>query len=342
MTRFLTATAPVRIADLGGWTDTWFAGHGLVCNVAVQPGVEVELAVTPGAGAVVIDARNFGDRYRLDEGRGRHPLLEACIDEVGVPAGLDVTVSVGSEVPPGASTGTSAAVAVALVGALVALSEGVDAVVPAAVAARAHRVEAVRLRRQSGIQDQRASAHGGISRITLHRYPDDVAVAPVVVPAEAEGELERRLVLVFLGRTHVSSAVHESVIEGLEGAGVGEREARLEPLRRAAADGIAALEAGDLQTYGRALVANTAAQEVLHPALVGAEARRALDAARGAGGAGWKVNGAGGDGGSVTLLAGAAPGDRERLVAAVTATDPSFVVVPTTIDRRGLRVRESG
>lgn len=342
MTRFLTAVAPIRIADLGGWTDTWFAGHGLVCSVAVQPGVTVRLTVDEagaGAGSVVVDAADFGDRYDLRAGRGRHPLLEACIDEVGVPAGLDLTVSVSSEVPPGASTGTSAAVAVALVGALRRL--GGSTLAPDEEAATAHRVEAERLGRQTGIQDQRAAAHGGINRITMATYPHGVDVEPVAVDDATAWELEHRLVLVFLGRTHVSSAVHDQVIASLESTPASASR-RLDPLREAAAEGAGALEAGDLAAYGRALVANTEAQAALHPGLVSAEARAVIDAASSAGAAGWKVNGAGGDGGSITLLAGADAGARRRLVAAVEAIDPSFRHIPITLDRVGLRVWSVG
>jgi D-glycero-alpha-D-manno-heptose-7-phosphate kinase len=342
MTRFLTAVAPIRIADLGGWTDTWFAGHGLVCSVAVQPGVTVRLAVerTTGTGAVVVDAADFGDRYDLREGRGRHPLLEACIDEVGVPDGLDVTVSVSSEVPPGASTGTSAAVAVALVGALRALAG--DPVAPADVAATAHRVEAVRLGRETGIQDQRAAAHGGINLITMAAYPGDVEVDPVAVREATAWELETRLALVFLGRTHVSSAVHEEVIAALEAQDGAEVDRRLEPLRAAAAAGAAALEAGDLTAYGRALITNTEAQAALHPALLSPEAHAAIEAATEAGAAGWKVNGAGGPGGSLTLLAGPDAGGRRRIVAAVEALDPSFRHIPVRLDATGLRAWSAG
>jgi D-glycero-alpha-D-manno-heptose-7-phosphate kinase len=339
MTRFLTAVAPIRIADLGGWTDTWFAGHGLVCSVAVQPGATVRLAVTPAGGdggSVTIDAADFGDRYDLREGRGRHPLLEACIDEVGVPAGAHVTVSVASEVPPGASTGTSAAVTVALVGALRGLAGSTSS--PAEVAATAHRVESDRLGRQTGIQDQQAAAHGGINRIAMTAYPSDVSVEPVGVAAATAWELEQRLVLVFLGRTHVSSAVHDAVISSLETREAAFVAARLDPLRRAAADGAAALEAGDLSAYGRALVANTEAQVALHPDLVSGEAAAVIEAAAASGAVGWKVNGAGGTGGSVTLLAGPEPGGRRRIVTAVEGIDPSFRHIPITLDRVGLRV----
>ena len=41
--RILNAVAPIRICDLGGWTDTWFAEHGKVFNIGVHPGVEVQV-----------------------------------------------------------------------------------------------------------------------------------------------------------------------------------------------------------------------------------------------------------------------------------------------------------
>ena len=47
--RLITALAPVRICDCGGWTDTWFAGHGQVFSIAVSPYVEVQIAAAPAA-----------------------------------------------------------------------------------------------------------------------------------------------------------------------------------------------------------------------------------------------------------------------------------------------------
>ncbi len=37
MNRIVNAIAPTRVCDLGGWTDTWFAGHGAVLDVATYP-----------------------------------------------------------------------------------------------------------------------------------------------------------------------------------------------------------------------------------------------------------------------------------------------------------------
>ncbi|HVM67154.1 MAG TPA: hypothetical protein VMU14_19960, partial [Acidimicrobiales bacterium] len=216
--RTVNAVAPIRICDNGGWTDTWFARHGKVCNIAVSPYVEVQAKVHPiGAlpARVVLDAENYGERYGFDpdDPPGRHPLLEAAVGYIGLPPDASVEVNVFSSAPAGCSTGTSASVTVALIGALDRLTPG--RLGRRAVADAAHRVETERLRAQAGVQDQLCAAYGGINFIELPSYPY-ATVTPLSVPDAVWWELERRLVLVYLGRAHVSSDVHDRVIAGLE------------------------------------------------------------------------------------------------------------------------------
>jgi len=106
MVTTVTATAPVRTCDCGGWTDTWFARRGAVFHIAVNPGVRVIVraeAAPPGPPApVVLVAENYGDRYEFLPGTrrwGRHALLEAAIESEGVPPGMAIEVAVRSAVP---------------------------------------------------------------------------------------------------------------------------------------------------------------------------------------------------------------------------------------------------
>ena len=336
----VTAVAPIRVCDLGGWTDTWFSRRGMVFNIAVSPGVEVRVRIFEAGSTrhrIVLDVANFGDTYGFEPGHapGRHPLLEAVIDDVGMPEGIAVEIRVGSDVPAGSSTGTSAAVAVALIGALDALARPRP---PHEVARAAHRVEVERLGWQSGVQDQLCAAFGGVSFIEIGPYPEATRTG-LAVPQPALQDLGRRLVLLHLGRAHRSSEIHDRVIERL--IDEGEDSAALEELRACAVMARDAALAGDLEGLGRAMTRNTDAQRRLHGELVSAQAQAAIDVAAAHGASGWKVNGAGGEGGSLSLLAGPDPARRETMERALLAADASLRVIPTCLSPVGLQVRRA-
>jgi D-glycero-alpha-D-manno-heptose-7-phosphate kinase len=265
----------------------------------------------------------------------QHPLLEAAIERMGVPDDVAIQVTIHSEAPAGASTGTSAAVAVALIGALDRLTPG--RLTPHEVAYLAQSVETDMLKQQCGIQDQLCAAYGGINYIEMFQYPH-AAVSPIRVPDEVWWELERRLALVYLGRSHDSSQVHVKVIRDLEDLGPTARQ--LTPLRATAELSRDALYAGDFAGLGRAMIQNTEAQRNLHPDLVGRDAQRVIEIARAHGALGWKVNGAGGEGGSVTILCGPRFHVRRAMLREIEAEDPLFQNIPISLSRLGLRVWE--
>lgn len=340
--RTINSAAPIRICDNGGWTDTWFAGHGQIFNIAVAPCAEVQIAVYPRAARpapVLLHAENYGERMALgpDEWAAPaaqpHPLLAAALAELPPPDDIALEISLYSAVPAGCSTGTSAAVAVALLGALDALTPG--RLTAHEIAYAAHRVETERLGLQSGIQDQLCAAYGGINYIEMFAYPH-ASVSPLHLPAALRWELERRLVLVFLGRSHNSSEVHGKVIGQLEREGAASPQ--LARLRAMAARSRDALLAGDLAALGSAMAENTELQRALHPELVGPEAQALIELARAHGALGWKVNGAGGAGGSVTLLCAESAAARRALIEAIPRHNPLFRPIPIALSRHGVRV----
>lgn len=341
-TRIINAVAPIRICDLGGWTDTWFAEHGVVLNLGVYPYVQCQMTVTPSHGQrsrLTIHAENYGDRYVIDPANvvyDRHPLLEACVDAMHVPEELDIEVSLYSGVPGGSSTGTSASVAVALIGALDLLTPG--RLAPYEVAAKAHEVESSYLKLQSGIQDQLCAAYGGISYIQMTKYPH-ASVSSIQIPNTVWWELESRLTLVYLGQSHKSSDVHRMVIRDLEAAGAA--APKIEALRKPPVAGRDALFGGNFEAFAQAMMANHEAQQALNAALVSATARQVIDVARTHGAIGWKVNGAGGDGGSVTLLSGPSRPEQRQMHQAIEALGGGVRVIPIYLSRFGLRVWES-
>ena len=339
----INSVAPIRICDNGGWTDTWFAGHGKIFNIGVYPYAEVQIAVFIDGeqeDRIVIHAENYGDRYAVrlsaeDESEShwdKHPLLEAAIEYMRLPENLSFEVTIFSEAPAGASTGTSAAVTVALIGALDSLTPG--RLTAHEVALTAQRIETEMLGQQCGIQDQICSAYGGINYIEMFQYPY-ASVSQVQLTNATWWELERRLALFYLGKSHHSSRVHEMVIRGLEDAGPD--CVQLQDLRLTAERSRDALYAGDFAGLGQAMSENTTAQKRLHPALVSPAAEQVIALAREHGALGWKVNGAGGEGGSLTILCGPQSFEKRAMIRAVEQENPLYQNIPVYLSRFGLR-----
>lgn len=334
----INSVAPIRVCDNGGWTDTWFAEYGKVFNIGVYPYAEVQIEVFPYDGQeerVVIFAENFGERYAINpQSRNwdRHPLLEAAIEMMGVPDDLAFQITIYSEAPSGASTGTSAAVTVALIAALDHLTPG--HMTPHEIAYTAQRVETERLGLQSGIQDQLCSAYGGINFIEMQNYPY-ASVSQITVSNPIWWELERRLALIYLGNSHDSSQVHEMVIRDLENVGSGDK--RIDDLRQTAEKARDAVYDGDFIGLGKSMTENTEAQGRLHPALISADARKIIDIAKAHDALGWKVNGAGGEGGSLTLLCDATSYQKRAMIREIEQESARFRYIPTYLSRQGVR-----
>ena len=89
------------------------------------------------------------------------------------------------------------------------------------------------------------------------------------------------------------------------------------------------------------MVENTEAQGALHPALIGADARQLIALAHEHKVLGWKVNGAGGEGGTVTLLCGSSASAQRGLLRTIAQANPLFQTIPIALSRTGLRVWDS-
>ena len=272
----------------------------------------------------------------MDLKNQHHPLLESAINRISTPADSDIFIKIHSDAPAGCSTGTSAAVTVALVGALHELNH--TPINPLEVAYTAHRVETEDLHQQSGIQDQISAALGGVNFIQMRHYPYDNDVTQLALPNAIWAELEQRLCVVFLGRRHTSSDVHSQVIAHFEQGG-GDTQILIEPLRVAARQARDAILAGDFAALGDAANQNTLAQRQLHPDLICPDANAIMTTAKKCGALGAKVNGAGGDGGSITIIASADPQQKNNMINAITVLNPQFSFLPISINRQGLTVK---
>ncbi len=324
------AWAPNRILDFGGWTDTWFAESGCVLNFAVSLYAQavVKTRVRPG---VSIIAEDFGEVVDIPAAGqalydGKHDLLKAAVNVIGIDR---VDVSVYSDVPAGCGTGSSAAVSVALLGALAFLAD--RHYTPHEVASLAHQLETKELGIESGVQDQIAAAVGGIGFHTIDPYPR-VSSSPVRLRPEVAWELESRLLLVYTGKSHLSSDVHRKVIGDYQAGRAGAVQA-METLRETPRLAAAALYRGDLEELAEVMNRNNAAQKSLHPEIATPQSNEIEEKARQAGGVGFKMNGAGG-GGSLCILCAT---DRRREVETA-VKNAGYHLLPFHFDWQGLRV----
>jgi D-glycero-alpha-D-manno-heptose-7-phosphate kinase len=98
--------------------------------------------------------------------------------------------------------------------------------------------------------------------------------------------------------------------------------------------------AADFAALGRAMSDNTAAQITLHADLVSPDAHRIIELAAAHGALGWKVNGAGGDGGSITLLTDGDDIAMAEMIGAIEEANPAFQRIPIALNGTGLHVAE--
>ena len=300
MARIIMARAPVRNADLGGWRDTRIFSSGKVMNMAIRLYTYVSLVPTADRGVHIVshdmDDSEYVQNVRDMEYAGALGLLKAAISSSGAEGGFQVTVR--SEAPPASGLGSSAALAVSLLGALYHYQG--KKFLPHQIASAAQRIETDFLKLECGVQDQLAAAFGGINFVEVN-YPN-ARVTPVPVTDAMLCELETRMLVVYTGKSHFSSGTHTKVIENFE-----RRDPRtlaaFEGLDTTAAVGAEALMRGEMKGYADALNRNWTYQKELHETITTPEVDDLQAKAEKLGCIGFKLNGAGAGGTAVMICA---------------------------------------
>lgn len=297
MNHIVHSRAPVRICDIGGWTDTWFYPNGAVFNFCVDLYNYVVIREN-NSNQIQIHSDNLNlttqiKTYKDIEYNGQLDLLKAVIKKIKIENGIDINIR--SETPPGCGTGTSASVSVALIGALFAyLEEPID---PLKVAELAHKVEIDELKLQSGVQDQYAAALGGVNFMEVS-YPS-VKVTPIDISKKKRFEIENSLILLLFG-SRSSSDMHKAVIQNYL-RGDNEVIESLNLLKSYAYKMKDAIKKS-IDEMGNLMNQNWNAQKRLHPLMINKSILKAERIAQHYNALGFKCNGAGG-GGSATILA---------------------------------------
>ena len=295
--KVILSRAPVRICDIGGWTDTWFYPKGAVFSFCVDLYSKVKLTEN-GLNKIRIFAEDFEQsteiiNFTAVEYDGNLDLLKAAVKRMNIEKGLDINVS--ADAPPGCGTGTSASIAVTLISALSKYNQ-LD-LTNYEIAQLAHRLETEELNLESGVQDQFAASYGGINFMEID-YPD-VKISSVKINDKRIRELENQFLLLFLG-SRSSDEMHRAVIENYKKRDQNTINS-FEIMKNCAWEMKSAIKS-DLISIGEIMNKNWDAQKRLHPLMVNAIISNAEKISKDNGALGFKCNGAGG-GGSATILA---------------------------------------
>lgn len=193
---------PFRISFAGGGTD-------LPSFYSQEPGAVLSTAINKYMYLTV--KRRFGGTFRVSYSKTEicdgvenleHPIVRECLKSLAMDSGLEI-VSI-ADLPAQSGMGSSSSFTVGLLSALHALKG--DFVSQDQLAREACEIEIDRLHEPIGKQDQYIAAYGGIQFFQF--LPDGkVFVDPVICAPETKRELQRRLVLFFLGSTREARTV---------------------------------------------------------------------------------------------------------------------------------------
>lgn len=347
----LLVKAPVRICDIGGWSDTWFSAHGKVFNITVWSKIfgsmedkysgittfaDIKVARSK-KGVFKLDAPDIKRKYTFSTDHNdwdKSDLLQAALSAVGLPEGLDAKLAISSNViPRGSSVGSSAAVSVGLVAMLEKIKR--SEIDPNWIARKTHEIETEIMRIQCGVQDQASIATAsGATIIDIYHYPN-FKVFPCALTESTVKNLENRFLTLIYGAEHSSSEVHKLVIKRLEKKG--RLASELENMRLLPEEARYCALDGDTEGLGRVMVRNTEGQKRLHPALISKTCQQLIDLAKKERAYGWKVNGAGGSqGGSLTILCGQKSKSEVGLI--FQKKFPKMVILEHKIANNGLQI----
>lgn len=348
--RIATGRAPVRIDFFGGWTDLPLFTElvsGRVLNTSitlytyatVSPARRVQSTVseygyrvkktdvTAGIYMYSEDLDIFSEAASIAdiEYNGILDLVKAACKRLGIDVKSGIQITTRTEAPPGSGLGTSASLGVAVVGALARYFVR-PPIEPDDIADLAYRLESEELELLTGTQDQYAAAWGNIN--LLRCVGERVLLEPVRPGTELRAELETRCVLVYTGKSRLSSDVHRHVRRAFAAGTNHDAIRELAKLPERAMD---LLDNAELDEFGALLNVNWGLQKQLHSSVTNPDIDRYFDIAYANGAIGGKACGAGGGG---CLLFFAKRGQGHTLRKAL--KDAGLEILRFQIDTHGL------
>lgn len=204
--------APYRISFGGGGTDLppYCTEHG-GCIVSITIDRHVNITIKPRNDKKIrVLSTDYKKEITFDIGNrdydGRFDIFKGVVSDLNIKEGFDIVSS--SELLPGSGMGGSSTLTVALIGAFneyfsLGLSKH-------DIAQKAYHIESVELKQTGGYQDQFAASYGGFN---FMEFTEEVRVTPLKVSKDMLNELMYRLILCFVGGSHLSSDIQDEVLK---------------------------------------------------------------------------------------------------------------------------------
>ena len=296
----IRARAPLRISFCGGGTDVppyCDERGGVVLSATINR--YATATVVPGGSAFNVRSIDYDQSisYGVDDPfvyDGQLDLAKGVIGhfrrQEGLTAGLEVTLH--NDAPPGSGLGSSSAITVALVTALVELQRmPIDDYY---IANLAYQIERVEVGIKGGKQDQYATTFGGFNLIEF-RPGGTVLVVPLRLRPETIWELEHSMVFAYVGGGHFSDQIIENQVRNYETRRTESIHA-MDRLKVLTQDMKTSLLVGDLREFGEQLHLAWESKRQMAKGISSPKIDELYDAALQAGALGGKMNGAGGGG----------------------------------------------
>ena len=321
----IISQTPFRMSFFGGGTDypAWFREHGgAVLSVTLDRYCYMTCRWLPPF---------FDHRSRIvwsqietvnDHAEISHPAVAATLKHLDITRGIELYHN--GDLPARAGLGSSSSFTVGLLNVLHTLKG--EAVSKEDLAKEAIYVEQELIGENVGIQDQIATAFGGLNHITI-APTGKFEVAPIGLTPERQADLSRHLLLFFTGISRHASRIAKDVIESIPA-----KQTEINMLAEMVEQALKILRGnGDLADFGRLLHESWQVKRSLTKSLAPTFVGEIYDRARKAGAIGGKLLGAGGGGFMVFVVK---PEDHLSVLEAL----DELLMVPVGFDEHGTRI----
>jgi D-glycero-alpha-D-manno-heptose-7-phosphate kinase len=209
----IISRTPYRISFVGGGTDyhTWYQVHGgaaLSCTIKQYCNIQVR-NLPP-----FFEHKSRVAYSKIEEVRQhqdiQHPSVRATLEYLRINHGVEIIHQ--GDLPARSGLGSSSAFTVGLLNAMYALRGMISN--KRELACEAIHIERDILKENVGVQDQIATAYGGLNKIMIH--PDgDFEVMPLILTPARVRELHSHLLLFFTGVSRTASDIAGDKIKSI-------------------------------------------------------------------------------------------------------------------------------